>query len=249
MTEPSTAERARTVLHAASTLEVLSLPDRTDVVSVHGADGSGRPLLLVADGTYLARHAAADAEGEIVVVRAVDVCPVPMPDRVRGEVLVGGVLTEVPAIDLTAALVALAERDPSGDLLDVGAGRTLLRVDVLEVRLEDRLGCCGHPIPVEPDAFAAARPDPLADGEPEWLGHLVSAHPAEFAQLCLRIDPAERPPGSRLRPVSLDRYGLRIRAEDDAGHRDIRLPFEPPLTAADELPAAIARLLHPAGRR
>jgi hypothetical protein len=250
MTEPTPAERARTVLRSASTVEVLMLPDQVEVVAVHGADESGRPLLLVPAGSALATAAnPADDDGALAVLHAVDVCPVPMADRIRGEAWFGGWLSEVPPTELTAAVLALAEREACGDLLDVGAGWLVLRLELAEIRLEDRIsGRCGAPTIVEPDEYRAARADPLVDGEPEWLGHLVCAHPAEFAQLCLRIDPAARPPGCRLRPLALDRFGLRIRAEESGGYRDVLLPFDPPLQDADQLPGAIARLLHPAAR-
>ncbi len=243
MSVPTRAERARTVLRRASVVEVLSMPDRTDVVDVHGTDPYGRPLLLTRDVSGLAAAAREDPEGLLAVVHAVDVCPVPMPDRIRGEVWLAGVVTEVPPTELTAATMALAERDPAGELLDVGAGQIVLRMDVVEIRLTDRLVApCREPELVDPDDYREAVADPLTDGEPEWLGHLVCAHPAEFAQLCLRLDPADRPPGCRLRPVALDRFGIRIRAESDGGHRDVLVPFAAPLTAADELPDAIATL-------
>jgi len=184
------------------------------------------------------------------VLHAVDVCPVPMADRIRGEVWIGGLVTEVPPTELTAAVLALAEREASGDLLDVGAGWLVLRLEVAEVRLDDRMnGECGALALVEPDEYEAAEADPLADGEPEWLGHLVCAHPAEFARLCLQLDPAVRRPGCRLRPLALDRFGLRIRAEESDGHRDVLLPFETPLREPEQLAGALARLLHPAAFR
>jgi hypothetical protein len=243
MSEPTPAERARTVLRRASVIEVLSMPDRTDVVTVHGADASGRPLLLAAEGSGLAAAIGEDPEGLLAVVHAVDVCPVPMPDRIRGELWIAGIVTLVPPTELTAATVALAERDPAGALLDVGAGQLVLRMEIVEIRLADRLATrCATPEIVDPEAYRAATADPLTDGEPEWLGHLVCAHPAEFAQLCLRIDPKHRPPGCTLRPVALDRFGLRIRAQADGGHRDVLVPFAAPITAAHELPRAIASL-------
>jgi hypothetical protein len=247
--EPSPAERARTVLRAAPSVTVLTMPDRADVIAVHGTDDAGCPLLLVEDTSPLAVAVAAKPEEITAVVHAVDVCPTPMPDRVRAEVWVGGWLSTVPDAERTAAALALADREPAGELLDVGAGWSVLRLEVAEIRIHDRMYGGGQPVDVDPELCAEAKPDPLVDGEADWLGHLVTSHPAEFAQLCVLIPDRLRPPGSCLRPIGLDRYGLVFRVDHTSGPRHARVPFRAPLTEAGQLPRAVHTLLHEAAAR
>jgi hypothetical protein len=249
MFEPSPAERARTVLRAAPSVSVLTMPHHVDEISVHGADTAGRPLLLVGDGSRLATAVAAEPEDLTCVVHAVDVCPTPIPDRVRAELWVGGWLVPVPVAERASAAIALAEREPAGELLDIGAGQTLLRLEVAEVSLREAMSGSGQPAAICPGTYAAAIADPLIDGEAEWLGHLVTSHPAEFAQLCLLVPEGLRPPGSCLRPVALDRYGFRFRIDGPARPRHVRLAFHAPLECAGQLPRAMAGLLEAAAVR
>jgi hypothetical protein len=247
MFHPSRSERAQTVLRAASTVTVLTMPDHTDVIGVHGTDDAGRPLLLVPGGGALARAAADD---EITaVVHAIDVCPTPSADRVRAELWVGGWLAPVPEAEHKGALLAIAERRPDAQLLDGGSTRQVLRLEVAEVRLRDTICGSGDVEDIDPTAFTGAVPDPLIDGEADWLGHLVSGHPAEFSQLCLLIPEALRPDGAALRVIGLDRYGLTFRVQRGTHHRQVRVPFPTPVGNAGQLPRAMAELLHSAAAR
>ena len=239
MYEPSPEERARTVLRVASSVSALTALARVDMIATHGADHTGAPLLVVPERSPLAQ-AARDIS---CVVHAIDIGPAPLPDRVRGEVWLGGWLAAVPAEERADAALALAERSPDGDLLDIGAGLTVLRLEVAEVRLADRLFGDGRVVDLDAERYADANADPLADGEAEWLGHLMAAHPAEFAQLCSLVPEHARPPGARLHPVALDRHGLLLRIDSPSGYRHVRLPFPAPVNCPRHLPGAMTRLL------
>ncbi|MGH3716954.1 MAG: DUF2470 domain-containing protein [Micromonosporaceae bacterium] len=229
MYEPTPAERARTVLRVAPSVSVLTETDEIELTAVSGADGAGSPLLIAA-GTW-----PADRLDEIsCVVHAVDVSPTPLRDRVRGEVWLGGWLAAVPY------------EGPATITPPVGDGLTLLRLEVAEVQLRCRVFGGGLLVDIDPDEYAAATVDPLADGEAEWLSHMMAAHTAEFAQLCALVPEQARPAGSQLRPLALDRYGLLLRIDSDAGHRQVRLPFRTPVDCPGRLPDAMAELLHAA---
>lgn len=249
MYQPSPAERARTVLRVATSVSLLTTPDQIQVVAVPGADATGAPLLLARSPRY------ADQVGEQpCVLHAVDVSPTPLPDRIRGEVWLGGWLAAVPDDERDAAIAELADGRLDADPPDPGAhlgtafdaDLLLVRLEIADVRLRDRVYGGGRAVEVDPDTYAGAAPDPLADGEAEWLGHLMAAHTAEFAQLCRLVPRRARPAGARLRPVALDRYGLLLRIDSGGGHRHVRLPFPAPVDCPGRLPDAMTQLLHAA---
>jgi hypothetical protein len=180
------------------------------------------------------------ATGDLpVLVDAADLCPVPVADRVRGRVRLVGWVHEPPEqLRRELALVA-ADQDGAGALLDIGCGRTVLYVDVVEVLFADAgddPDDVGSVEFVRTQEYASARPDPLAGTEAALLGHLVSGHPAELRRLAGLI-PA--PLRAEAVPVALDRYGLVLRS----GGLDVRLAFGTPVHCPRELPARMRELL------
>jgi hypothetical protein len=250
--QPSPAERARTVLHLSPYLRV-RVPGAGGEVDLHGTDPDGSVVLVVPDD-HPVTAAVRRATGCLpVLLDATDVCPVPVADRVRGRARLVGWVHEPPAhLRRELALVA-ADRDGAGALLDIGAGRTVLYVDVAEVQLVDGAADpdeVAAVVAVAREEYAAAAPDPLADVEATLLCHLLDDHPAELGWLAGLL-----PPGTgagRVAPVRLDRHGLLLRT----GTADVRLPFAEPLTCPRQLPGRLRELLTraransvPAGRR
>jgi hypothetical protein len=182
------------------------------------------------------RRATADVP---VLVDAADLCPVPVADRVRGRTrLIGWVHEPAPELRRELALVA-ADRDGAGALLDIGRGRTVLYVDVVEAHVTDGGADpddVGAVAVVGSQDYASARPDPLAGTEAALLGHLVTGHPGELRRLAELVPPALR--GGAV-PVALDRYGLVLRC----GTEDVRLPFDAPVGCPRELPGRMRGLL------
>ena len=197
-------------------------------------------LLVVPTGGDLCTAVRASADGDLATLLMVtDHAPVPLREPVRAQVWISGWLTPVPTVDERAAALAFAEIAPVGGLLDVGHGASLLRLDLAEVVL----GECGAVIEVAPEDFLAALPDPLAAVEAHVLQHLDAAHPEELALLCSRLSESWRTDDDVVRPLGLDRCGLRLRIEQRHGHRDLRVPFAAPVTDPDDLGPAVHRLL------
>ncbi|MGW1075380.1 DUF2470 domain-containing protein [Streptomyces sp. NPDC002537] len=198
---PSAAERTRTLVQSTCSA-VLIVP------GLVGSTGT-RPELLMDLLAPLARSVGPDGEVFLVfpvdspVVRAAthaqddelaavleltDVAPVSVPNRIRGRAWLSGWLTPVPGMT-----------EP---------GRMMLRLEVGESSVDDLWGAES----VEPDDFARAQPDPLVEHEAELLQHLHSAHGEQVRALSSLLGP-RRPRCARDRavPVSLDRFGLRVR--------------------------------------
>jgi hypothetical protein len=87
----------------------------------HAIDPQGRPLLLCRSGGALDR---ALTSNDAVVIRVAGAA---------GQVWISG--WAEPVVD-RAAVLDFAAANPQGDLLDVGRGYGLYRIDVAEVRLQ-----------------------------------------------------------------------------------------------------------------
>ncbi|QKW18975.1 DUF2470 domain-containing protein [Kitasatospora sp. NA04385] len=243
---PSAAERARTLLEFASSA----------VLDVRGADLTARPGLppqvacaLRPDGSVavlVGRESAlhritALARGPLTAeLDCVDVAPVAVPHRVRGRLQAQGLLSRSPG----ESAAALFPRHGHGHADRTGV---LLRLELDHLALDDLWGseCC-----IDPDEVAAAAPDPVAAEEACLLQHLAAAHADQLLLLGANALEHHRPTADHLhevRPIALDRRGLRVRLLLGDGTLDARFDFHRPVTHPDELPEAMHRLFLPVG--
>jgi hypothetical protein len=260
--QPSSAEVARTL--AAGRLpgnaHIACRPSPHQVR--HATDATGRVLMLVPAGGELADslRPAEGADDVAVVLDVQDVPPV-AGSPTLGRVWVSGwaapltgVEARQAAQDFVGCLTwrwssadgplsrgpAPEKTDPIGDLLDVGRGQVLFRMEPAEVRLE--LG--GRVQEIDPDEYAAAEPDPLQSVEWDLLTDLADHHVpemAEYIQRQLASGGHKHPAGPPPRVVRLDRYGFVVALGAPGREYRARLTFPRPV--ADR--ADLARLLHP----
>lgn len=265
--QPTAAERVRTLVasHAMASLSIPGIEDPDEIglsAPVCRTVTPGGDVLLLVPGDSAAARAAAHAQDDdlTAVMEITDVAPVSVPHRIRGRAWIAGWLTPVRNEQRAEAAMLLAERHPVGELLGIGEalqpdpapgtyGRTawmMLRLEVGEGAVDDLWGAG----PVEPDDFADAAPDPLVAHEAELLQHLHAAHGGEVRGLCALLGGREAVcgPGDPAVPVSLDRFGLRVRFTD-AGQRsfDARFDFPEPVRDVAELRRAMHRLFEAAG--
>ncbi|KQV21822.1 MULTISPECIES: DUF2470 domain-containing protein [unclassified Kitasatospora] len=242
---PTPAERARTLLEFGSSV----------ILDVPGIDLANRPGIpplvrcaVLPDGALavlaehdspLCRIASVSRQEEVAgLLEAVDVAPVAMPHRIRGRATVHGRLTALrPAAP--EVLDGLFPYRPAGQY-------ALLRFDPDHLSVEDLWGadCC-----VDLTGFGRAATDPLAAEEATVLQHLASAHADQLALLGAQA--LDHPSGLRswpdpgryeVRPVSLDRFGLRVRLLAEDRVLDARFEFHRPVTGPEELAEAMHRL-------
>ncbi|MCB0947568.1 MAG: DUF2470 domain-containing protein, partial [Mycobacterium sp.] len=87
--------------------------------------------------------------------------------------------------------------------------------------------------------------DPFCELESAWLRHLDSDHPEVIARLAGKLPAVLR--RGRVRPLGLDRYGVRLRVEgggaDGGDDHDVRLPFPEPVHDITGLGRAIRLLM------
>ena len=231
------AERARTVGSRASAALCVRGLD-AGVPLAHATTATGTTYVLVPTGGEV-EAALAGREDLTAVLMVSDRAPVPLRDPLRAQLWLSGWLTPVHPAVRRAAVLEFAETRPVGPLLDVGRGTTLLRLDLAEVVLREGERCTE----VGPQAYAAARPDPLAAVEARVLQHLDRDHPEVLDLLGSRTPAGELGPGDVVRPLGLDRFGFRLRIERPAGRCDLRVPFPRPLTCPGQLQAATRQLI------
>jgi hypothetical protein len=237
---PSPAEVART-LATGRLLGTLRLAFRSDSYRVrHATDCAGGVLLLSRAGGELATALApADGAADTAAVLTVaDVPPVAgSPDL--GQVWISGWAKVLTGVAAREAALEYAETNPTSDLLDVGRGFVLHRIEVAEVRLERS----GNTVEIDPDEYIRAEPDPLHDDEHDLLVDLADHHATEVSTFVRRQvmtagqDPGEEPP----RVVRMDRYGFVAALGPASDDRRVRLSFPRPVRDRPDL----AQLLHP----
>jgi len=242
---PTTAERIRSACTRAG--DALLAVEREDPVAtpVHH---------LLHDGSFaVALPAACDGEvrwvsGSQALLELTDYAPLPLRQPVRSLVWVRGRLQQISPGAVTKILDLIATEYPIPALLQVEAPRsmpsdreqtryTLLRLEIESVVVTDATGA--EPVGVED--LLAARPDPFCQIESSLLRHLDNAHSDVVARLVSRLPaPVRR---GHVRPLGLDRYGVRFRVEGNEGDHDIRLPFHKPVDDMTGLSQAIRVLM------
>ncbi|WP_031070597.1 DUF2470 domain-containing protein [Streptomyces sp. NRRL WC-3742] len=216
--EPTYAERALSLLDAASSLTVRAHGERHDLdtpVSVHGS----RLRLRVPLDSPLTGAATGATEGLAVVVDLTDVAPVAVRDRVRARLTLAGRLH----------LAHLAE-----DGLSVH-----LRIDVAHAVVSTPYGTGA----LTAADLALATPDPLARHEAALLTHLADDHADALHVLTRLLDRELLAGRPEVRPLAVDRFGLVLRLEHPDGHRDVRLVFPQPARDAEDFGHLVHELL------
>jgi Domain of unknown function (DUF2470) len=235
---PTTAERIRSACARAG--GALLAIERQDPVAtpVHH---------LMADGSFALAVPGPVAESQ-ALLELTDYAPLPLREPVRSLVWVRGRLQEVPSAEITATLDLIASECLNPALLQVDTPRcapsgerepryTLARLEIGSVVVTDATGA----EPVRAEDLLAARPDPFCEVEASLLWHLDTAHSDVVARLVSRL-PAPLRRG-QVRPLGLDRYGVRFRVEGTEGDHDVRMPFHKPVDDMTGLSQAIRVLM------
>ena len=246
---PTTAERIRSICVRAGGA----------LLAVERAEPVTTPLHhLLADGSFAVGvpvdSAVTDqlvddaAGGAQAVLELADYAPLPLREPVRSLVWIRGRLHQVSPSEVYEMLDLIAAEHPHPALLQVqtpgsgpvrhGDARYLLaRLEIESVVVTDATGAEA----VDAAALLAARPDPFCEVESCWIRHLDTDHREVVARLAARL-PARLRRGV-VRPLGVDRYGMRLRVEGAEGDSDIRLPFRTPVDDVTSLGQAIRVLM------
>ncbi|MEE3063645.1 MAG: DUF2470 domain-containing protein [Actinomycetota bacterium] len=242
---PTTAERIRSACaRAGGALLAVEREEPVPTPVHHLLHDGSFAVALPSDGTAGGRVCVSQALLELT-----DYAPLPLREPVRSLVWVRGHLRQVPPNEINPTLDVIASECPHPALLQVDTPKcmpptpgedryTLLRLEVASVVVTDATGA----EPVDIRDLLAARPDPFCEIESSLLWHLDTAHGDVVARLVSRL-PAPLRRG-HVRPLGLDRYGVRFRVEGgDGDDHDIRLPFHKPVDDMTGLSQAIRVLM------
>jgi hypothetical protein len=253
---PTTAERIRsTCVRAGGALLAVEHAEPLTTPLHHllpdGSFAVGVPI----GGPVAEQVSVSGATGSLAVLELADYAPLPLREPVRSLVWIRGRLHQVSPSGVPELLDLIAAEYPHPALLQVqtpssapvaeegdsddGDTRYLLaRLEIESVVVTDSTGADA----VDAAALLAARPDPFCEFESCWIRHLDTAHRDVVARLADRLPARLRRDGD-VRPLGVDRYGLRLRVEGTEGDRDVRLPFHKPVDDVTGLSQAIRVLM------
>jgi hypothetical protein len=186
--------------------------------------------------------------GSQALLELTDYAPLPLREPVRSLVWVRGRLEQVPPYAVPTLLDQIAAAHPNPALLQVATPRsapadgadpryTLLRLEIASVVVTDATGAEA----VRVADLLSARPDPFCEIEASLLWHLDTVHNDVVARLVSKL-PAPLRRG-QVRPLGLDRYGVRFRIEGNVSDHDVRLAFHKPVDDMPGLSQAIRVLM------
>jgi hypothetical protein len=237
---PSDAARARSVAARGGTASLVGTgaPASTPLVHQVRADGSAALLLTDEDPVLaLLRQRGGELAG---MLELTDRAPVDLREPVRALLWITGRIGLPDPAAARRIAVQVADTHPHPDLLRIGHGATLVRLDPGFAVLSDAEGTAA----LAPVELAAARPDPFCRFERPWLAHLEAAHPEVFDALARLLPaPLRDRRHARVRPLAVDRCGLRLRVETPHRDHDVRLAWAGCATTVAELRAQMGLLV------
>jgi len=222
MSEPTAAERAKSIIAASASLTLTCAGRRAHLVDRHSLDPTGHFALRVPPDSAMGRQVTT-ADDLAAMIELTDLAPIAMRHRQRGQlVIIGG-------------LSASTAPPPSGS-----ADRVLWFVPVM-ARLTDEPDRAA--VDIEADVLAATAPDPIADQEADLLCHLVGRHPEAIDRLARLLPDRDLLGVQAVIPLRLDRFGIVLRLQWPGRDRDARVPFREPIGHPDEIADRMRDLL------
>lgn len=218
VTEPTPAERVRSILAAAHSMTVVSDGLHAEVHRLRGTESVGNFHL------HAPPEGAPTRDGMRLPVRLelTDIAPTPVRERLRARVTLTGVLAA--PFDPEATESTCMEFGQA--VLEDSRGREFVALGELQ----------------------EAIPDPLATSEASMLTHLWDDHSECVPLLLRLVRPQPDRGIVRAVPVALDRLGATLRLEYPSADHDVRLPFATPAENPDQASSRIRALLDAARR-
>ncbi|MBA2281923.1 MAG: DUF2470 domain-containing protein [Acidimicrobiia bacterium] len=241
--EPDDAERARTLAAGVATGSLATVardPAGTPFASVapFGLDRQGRPVLCISELAEHTQNLHQDPRCSILVAEAV---PEDGDPLAAGRVTLLGTAAVVPAGERDDAKGVHLAANPYASYYIDYTDFALWRIEVEALRF---VGGYGRMSWVDPGAWAAAEPDPVAPLAAGVVEHMNDDH-AEANLLIARVL-GGRDDATSASCVGVDRYGIELVAKGTTGTGRVRVGFEEAATTSEAIRAAVVALVHEA---
>ncbi len=235
--EPTDAERARTLVQAATSATLSTLGDGGfpfGSIASHAVDAAGRPVLLLSDLAEHTRNLAADPRASLLVAEPGAGDPLD-----RGRATLVGRITQPPEAERAAALDTY--RGTHAGTLGTDHGFRSYRLDVTAVRF---VGGFARMSWVDAPAYVAAEPDPLLAHVAGIVEHMNEDHADALVTIC-RVS-GDRPAATTATMTGTDRYGFTVDVTDGTTSGTVRIPYPRRADTPDEVRAAMVELVRAA---
>ncbi|HEY1968739.1 MAG TPA: DUF2470 domain-containing protein [Pseudonocardia sp.] len=239
---PTTAERARSIASRGGQAALVGLDQAQRVTPLlhHMHPDGAATMLLPSDHALIDAVRRGPRTGLPAMLELTDTAPVALREPVRGLLWISGWLVAPGPTYARRLALDVAKEHPHPRLLDLGHGATMLRLRPGSAVLADAEGTG----PLAPAELEAAAPDPFCRLEDRWLQHLEESHPDVFAALSRHLpDSLRGKRGGRIRPLGVDRLGMRLRVEAPEEDHDVRLAFQAPADTAEQLRVQVGLLV------
>lgn len=243
ISEPTFAERARTLVHQADTGTLATLSRKHPghpfaSLMPYAHDDEGRPLLLISTMAMHTQNLLADGRASLLIAQP-DVTGDPLA---AGRVTLMGDCRRVPESESAAARRLYLARHPNAgywaDFGDFG----FWRLEVDDVYFVGGFGAMGW---VDAREYAAARPDPLADAAAGIIEHMNRDHADALVAYARFFAGAESDQASM---VAVDRLGFKLRLIRGDRRWSVRVAFPREIRTAAETRTVLIEMLKQARR-
>lgn len=236
---PSDAELSRTLVAQTSTATLCTLTSDGfpygSAVS-YSVDDDGAPVVLVSEMAEHTVNMRGDNRTSFLIARDVPT---------EGDPLGQARLTVVGRMNVVDDPGPVRERYLEShpyaryyvDFTDFG----FWRLSVERLRF---VGGFGHMSWLTAETYTAAEVDPVADAAPDAVDHMNADH--QDANLLYVQKLAGLPEATEASVLSIDRYGITLKAETPNNQRMARVAFPSPLTKSDQLRPAVVDLVQKA---
>ena len=239
---PTHAERARTLAAAMSTgtlctlaLEPEGYPYGSFVTVAF--DAAGDPVFLVSTLAEHTRNLQRDPRASLLVAEGGAADPL-----ANGRVTLLGPCRRVKDDD--GARRAFLAVHPNAAYYADFRDFAFWKLQVQSVRY---IGGYGRMSWVSEAEWRAAEPDPLGPSAAGIISHMNDDHADALALYCRAFSKATDIAGATM--TGVDRYGFEMSAKTPEGPRPVRLAFAQPVATADEVRAALVRMVKEARAR
>lgn len=243
--EPSYAERARTLVHlgltgALSTLSRKHPGHPFGSVMPYAPDDQGRPIFLISRMAMHTQNLEADRRASLLVTqRAVaDEDPLAL-----GRLTLLGAAGRLAQGEVGEARAGYLARHPKAASWVDFEDFAFWRLEVADLYFVGGFAAMDW---IEPAAYAAARPDPLADSAGAIIDHMNRDH-ADALALFARMLAGEAADEARM--VAVDRLGFKLRLRSGSRVHSCRIGFPREATSASGCRELLIDMVRECGRR